>query len=768
MFYYQPIENKEGLWLAEEHYNRRYIAKTESVFAQSNGHFGVRAMLELKSVDAAPGMFVSGLYQKAQDGEVTELVNCPDIVELGLYIQGESLNLDNVQVEEFQRELNLYTGELRISILFRTRNGLHFLFRSRRFAADFDKNEFYHKTEMTLLDGNKTNVTFQYGINGQVTNSGTSHFQKTECRVYGKEIMAYHGVLNDDGLEILLGACFEKNEEQQDCSYHLKRRSIYARNDVLMEKGDKITLLRISHIQEDSAECKDNLEETIKKLQWQLKCGYEQAITNQKKSIAEFCQRAVIEIEGANLQEKAGIAFAQYQMYGMDPAYTNRYSIGAKGLTGEGYKGHVFWDTELFILPFFISEFPEAARKLLEYRYRGKDGAKRKAEEYGFEGFMYPWEAAKDGFEETPLYAALNIHTGKANKVWSGVKEHHVTADIAFAISHYYYWSNDKEFLNQYGAEILCETANFWVSRAEKQNGRLEILNIIGPDEYNEHIDNNAYTNYMAAYNVKLALKVSDEASDSPYIKKLEANGSLKNMREKWQYFLNHIYLPKPDKNGIIPQDDAFLGKKELRDIEKYRQSPVKQSVLLDYSRDEVVDMQVLKQADLVMLFTLFPGLFPANIVKKNVLFYEKRTLHDSSLSYCAHAQICAQIGEMEMAEGFFEQALETDLCDNPQDSVDGIHAASLGGIWKCVIAGFAGVSCDEEGIAICPHLLPHWNSIKFSIMVYGQEINCFINKDIISLHLGGSGKCKEPVTIMVQGKKYILKDDLHLKYGKE
>lgn len=768
MFYYQPIKNKEGLWLAEEHYNRRYIAKTESAFAQSNGHFGVRAMLELRGIDATPGMFVSGLYQKAQDGEVTELVNCPDVVELGMYIQGESVNLDNVRVEEFQRKLNLYTGELWINILFRTQNGLRFLLRSKRFAADFEKTLFYHKTEVTLLDGNKTTVTFEYGINGQITNSGTSHFQKTECRVYGKEIMAYHGALQDDGLEILTGTCFEKNQEQQDCSYHLKRRSIYAKNSILMEKGDAITLFRISHIQEDSAECKDVLEEKLEKIQQQLKRGYEQAIANQKKSMEGFCQRAAIEIDGASLQEKAGIAYAQYQMYGMDPAYTNRYSIGAKGLTGEGYKGHVFWDTELFILPFFVAEFPEAARKLLEYRYRGKAGAKRKAEEYGFQGFMYPWECAKDGFEETPLYAALNIHTGKANKVWSGIKEHHVTADIAFAISRYYYWSNDREFLNQYGTEILCETANFWVSRAEERNGRLEILNIIGPDEYNEHIDNNAYTNYMAAYNVKLALKASEEALDSPYVKKMKENGSLKDMQEKWQYFLEHIYLPKPDKNGIIPQDDAFLGKEELKNIEKYRQSPVKQSVLLDYSRDEVVDMQVLKQADLVMLFTLFPGLFPADVVKKNVLFYEKRTLHDSSLSYCAHAQICAEIGEMEMAEGFFVKALETDLCDNPQDSVDGIHAASLGGIWKCVVAGFAGVSCDEDGIILAPHLLEHWNSIKFSVMVHGQKMDCFIDKENISLHLCNSGKSKEPVTIKVHDKKYILKDDLHLKYGKE
>ena len=767
MFYYQPIENKEGLWLAEEHYNRRYIAKTESVFAQSNGHFGIRAMLELRGIDATSGLFVSGLYQKAQDSGVTELVNCPDVVELGLYIQGESLNLDNVIVEEFQRKLNVYTGELRTTIIFLTQTGLRFLFQSKRFTSDFDKNLFYHEVEVTLLDGNKTEVMFEYGINGQVTNSGASHFQKTECRVYEKEIMSYHGSLQEDGLEILLGTCLEKNKEAKDCSYHLKRRSIYARNSISMEKGDTVSIFRISHIQEDSVEFSNSLEEKIKKIQGLLKEGYQVAVQRQKQSMEHFWKMAAIEIDGADIHEKAGIAFAQYHMYGMDPAYTNRYSIGAKGLTGEGYKGHVFWDTELFILPFFVAEFPDAARKLLEYRYRGKAGAKRKAEEYGYKGWMYPWECAKDGFEETPLYAALNIHTGKANKVWSGIEEHHVTADIAFAVSRYYYWSGDKNFLNLYGAEILCETANFWVSRVEECNGRLELRNIIGPDEYNEHIDNNAYTNYMAAYNVKLALKVSEEEADCSYIRKLQADGSLKEMQEKWQYFLEHIYLPKPDKDGIIPQDDEFLTKKELKNIEKYRNAPIKQSVLLDYSRDEVVDMQVLKQADLVMLFNLFPEFFPADIVKKNVLFYEKRTLHDSSLSYCAHAQICAEIGEMEMAEKFFAQALETDLCDNPQDSVDGIHAASLGGIWKCVIAGFAGVSCDAEGITFCPHIPEHWNSIKFSVFIHGRKLHCCIDKENIQLQFEKETKNTESMTIKANGQKYVLNDEMCLCYGK-
>ena len=168
----------------------------------------------------------------------------------------------------------------------------------------------------------------------------------------------------------------------------------------------------------------------------------------------EIWRQARIEIDGASPEEEAAVSFAQYHLLGMMPWHSTDCCIAAKGLTGEGYKGHVFWDAEIFILPFFQYVFPQAARNLLEFRYKGLDGAREKAEAYGYKGAMYPWEAAVTGREETPLYAALNIHTGKANKVWSGIKEHHVTADIAYAVWQYYSVTGDRAFMERFGYEI--------------------------------------------------------------------------------------------------------------------------------------------------------------------------------------------------------------------------------------------------------------------------------------------------------------------------
>ena len=201
--------------------------------------------------------------------------------------------------------------------------------------------------------------------------------------------------------------------------------------------------------------------------------------------------------------------------------------------------------------------------------------------------------------------------------------------------------------------------------------------------------------------------------------------------------FVRNIYIPQVNKDGIIPQDDTFLSKKELPDIDKYKNSQVKQSVLLDYTRDQVVDTQAIKQADVVMLLNLFPQLYSPDIVKKNVLFYEKRTLHDSSLSYCAHAQACANIGELDMAENFFKKALEVDLVDNPYDSTDGLHAAAMGGIYNCLIQGFAGVSADDSALYITPHLPKEWKKMEFVVMYKGctsYPLCISINNNIMTM----------------------------------
>ena len=476
-------------------------------------------------------------------------------------------------------------------------------------------------------------------------------------------------------------------------------------------------------------------------------------------SMSEYRDTCSLRIDGITEEEEAADCFAQYHIQGMTPWHTNRSSVAAKGLTGEGYKGHVFWDTELFIFPSLLFTYPKTARKLLEFRYYGLDGARNKARSYGFSGAMFPWEAAKSGEEETPLYAALNIYTGKANKVWSGIKEYHVTADIVYALNQYYEVTEDQDFMDRYGYEIAFEAAQFWASCAkwDEDHKKYGIYDIIGPDEYTEHIDNNAYTNYMAAYCVKTAKKYAENIrQERPDVyKRLDQMLNLHERFDTWKEFLELIYLPVPDNQGIIPQDDTFLSKPMLKNIEKYKKSQEKQAVLLDYSRDEIVDMQVLKQADVVMLLNLFPHMISEDLVRKNVLFYESRTIHDSSLSYCAHAQACAAIGAMDLAEDFFAKSLVIDIDDNPYDSTDGIHSASLGGVWNCLIFGFAGIHYEGGILYVQPHMPESWKSMEFKLEIAGEPIRFYITSDKVSLL--SETDISHPINVNIGGQEYVF-----------
>lgn len=759
MMYYAVEEKGGNLWLVQESYDPRYERKTESVFAQCNGYFGVRAVGGLPTLDGQRGMFVAGLFNRAYEEEVTELVNCPDVTGFHILFREQEITPDRTRMISYRRALCLAAGELEIRQTFEIDEEHVLEVAEQRFASMENLHVLAQRVCVRAVKGDFSEMAFVTEMNGQQTNSGVSHFQKVECRVYDKKMMHLQGYLREDSLSVMANCVCGPTKEKEPL-FTLKRRGISARYRAEIRQGSEWTFEKYTYIEHGNNAAhaghqKKALEEAVQK-------GYAGMMAEHRQVMARFWDRAAVSIEGASLKERAAIAFAQYHIMGMMPWDRKDSSIAAKGLTGEGYKGHVFWDTEIFILPFFTYLFPEQSRNLLEFRYNGLAGARKKAEDFGYRGAMYPWEVAVDGTEETPLYAALNIHTGKANKVWSGLKEHHVTADIGYAIEQYLDMTGDQDFLRRCGYEMLFEIASFWVSRAvwSEEKQALVILDIIGPDEYTEHIDNNAYTNYMARYCVNLALSLAGQAEKE--VPCLYRKLHIREKTAEWKRFLEQIYLPQPNEEQILPQDDTFLSKKCVPDIEQYKTSQIKQKILQDYCRDEIVDMQVLKQADVVMLLNLFPRMFAPEIVKKNVLFYESRTIHDSSLSLCAHAQACAAIREKELAWKFFEACTEIDLDDNPYDSNDGIHAASMGGVWSCLIFGFAGVSFQEGTLYIAPQLPEHWNSMKFKLCVHGKVIDVEIEKESVCLRTENGEAANIPV--QVNGEKACLQKMLTMR----
>ena len=319
------------------------------------------------------------------------------------------------------------------------------------------------------------------------------------------------------------------------------------------------------------------------------------------------------------------LRFAQYHLEGMVKKDNARVGIGAKGLTGEGYKGHSFWDTEIFLSPYYLLTEPSAAKTLLEYRFNTIGGAYQKAKEYGYQGAMYPWESAWiDDGEVTPKLGIANIVTGEPMPVLTGMIEHHVTAAVAYAAQQYFCATGDQEFMDRCGYEIITQTARFWASRAtwNEQLARYDIPDVIGPDEYKVHVDNNAYTNYMAWLNMTHALKLTESLKRDRlgFYQVLDARLDLEDTRREIEQVAPKLYLPVPNEEGIIPQFDGFEELKQL-DLEKYKNSGTVRTIFRDYSMNQLRHLKVCKQADLLVLFFLMDDLFSADIKRRNYFF---------------------------------------------------------------------------------------------------------------------------------------------------
>ena len=380
------------------------------------------------------------------------------------------------------------------------------------------------------------------------------------------------------------------------------------------------------------------------------------------------------------------------------------------------------------MLPFFMANFPDQAKCLLRYRYDRLSAAAAKAKAYGFDGAMFPWESAATGEEETPPYAAIDIETGKPTPIPNGAKEIHITADIAFMTMRYFQMTGDLDFMQRYGCEMILACALFWVSRCEKTERGYEIKGVIGPDEYTEDIDNNSYTNHMVRAVLGYALDCAAMLEHLPDRAAVEKRWAYEGKLPLFKEIGEKLYFP-PSKDGIIPQDDSFLSKPSI-DISAYQAAAGKQSILKDYTREAVIQMQVMKQADLAMLFFLNPEGWSVQERIQNLLYYENRTIHDSSLSKCVYGIGAMDLGLSDMADDFFRQSLEIDFGPNPSCR-DGIHAAAAFGIWNLLVRGALGMHIGPKGLLRFHSALPGCiKSLGTNLYFQGRVLRAYAGPD--------------------------------------
>lgn len=781
-------------WIIEENsFCQDTLGKYEVIMALGNGYLGIRSALEENYVGEVRNTFIAGTFNKFHESEVTELPNTADITEINIRINNEKFDLSKGKVRSYSRYLNLKTGELVRNILWENSKGEIFELCFRRFVSLYDLHLVSLKVEITPVNCD-ANVVIVSGINGQKTNSGTQHFFEGEKRFYDKKIIELIQTTTESDIDFVFNSAhnifINGTQVNKNNNMKIERRGIFEEIDIKLNKAEKFELEKINliHTSRDLEFSREDLNydgkysteefrkatldkiriKSLDKIKSYLSLRYGELFDQSKAEWDKKWNKYSITIETQNNFDQLAIRFAQYHLTIMTPAHDSRFGIGAKGLSGEGYKGHSFWDTEIFILPFYTYTEPEIARKLLEYRYHTIEGARNKAKENGYTGAMYPWESAwmNDG-EVTPIWGSVDIITGKATKIWSGFIEQHITCDIAFAVWQYFMVTKDEDFMEKYGYEILLDTAKFWSSRLEwnKEKNKYEICNVIGPDEYKEHINNNAFTNYMAKWNIELAIEYYDflKANRTAIFEKLNCNLQLDVAIKAWHEVVNKIYVPLPDeKTLIVAQDDTYLTK-EVIDLSRYKNQKQVGSIFKDYNLEQVNNIQVSKQADIMILFYLLENKFSIDVKMANWNYYEPKTLHDSSLSLSTHCILASDVNNSELAYELFKKASSIDLGTNMNSSDHGIHAASLGGIWQSIVSGFGGVRMLDGKLRINPRLPKEWDKLSFPIIWNNNRINIFINnsKLTINKHSGN----KSLIEIEVFGKKYILDKELEINY---
>jgi trehalose/maltose hydrolase-like predicted phosphorylase len=433
-----------------------------------------------------------------------------------------------------------------------------------------------------------------------------------------------------------------------------------------------------------------------------------------------------IRIDGDEDMQRA-LRFAVYHLTSAANPEDDRVSIGARALTGDAYLGHVFWDTEIYLLPFYTAVWPEAARALLMYRFHTLPSARAKAAQFGFKGALYAWESADTGAETTP--ERVVGADGAFVDILTGRMEHHISADIAYAVWRYWRFTGDDEFFLSAGAEIVLETARFWASRAVAEpDGRRHIRHVIGPDEYHEDVDDNAFTNVMARWNIARGLETMEllQTRWPDHAAALRQKLPLDDDElADWRDAVARIVTGLDPATGLYEQFAGFHALAPL-ELAVYADRTVPIDVVI--GRELTRRSQVVKQADVVTLIALLPEEFPRVMAEKNFRHYEPRCAHGSSLSAGMHALVAARLGDAAMALRYLHETAATNLDLDP-NSAGGVRIAGLGALWQAVILGFAGLDLMGDTLGIDPRLPPQWRSLSFRVCWRGRSV---------AIHLAG------------------------------
>jgi kojibiose phosphorylase len=748
-----------GWELIETEYDKSQVINSGSNFMTGNGYLGYRGTLAEDKKEDYVGCFVTDTWDNA-DGKWEELCNVPNGLYTQIFIEDIPLTVKGNKLEGFKRNLNLKSGVTSVDY---TKNikeiGINVSYHEEKFANLKDFHIIPLKMELTL-DQDSTIVILE-GIDGDVWNLNGDHLKNYQSGQYKdrlfvttetsekKQVITVASNVDLIGLDI------------QNINLIKKDSGIYREIKCKLKKGQKAVIFKYMSVYH-SNDCDDPLSKALSDIS---DINYEEMKLAHEKLWEDKWQRYDIKIKG-NLLDETAVRFNTYHSVIGTPTHAS-LPIGARGLSCQAYQGAAFWDQEIFNLPMYLYTDAKTAKNILKYRYDTLDGARRKAKSLGFNGAYYAWISGKTGDELCPDFFFKDVLTGRPIRNHFNDWQIHITPDIVFSIWKYYQITKDEQFLVDYGAEVILESARFLSSRVVylPTRKRYELWKIQGPDEYHENVENNAFTSYQTKHALDVALQMV-EVLNEKYPGKFQSLLDKISMNDTeialFQDIVEKIYLPKPNEEGVIEQFDGYFKLESITPAEKIKDRLIKKDEYYGWPNGIAVFTQVIKQADVIQLITMHPELFTEKIKRANYKYYEPRTLHFSSLSPSIYSISAAQLGYIEEALKKFRKSIFIDL-NNTNDPISGgtfiggIHTAAAGAAWQMVVKGFTGFEVFDGKVYLNPQLPNEWKIVEYKVELNGIFYKIIIYEDHIDIILEQVNNTS--LVLILNNQQYALKE---------
>ncbi|MHC5248590.1 glycoside hydrolase family 65 protein [Enterococcus sp. LJL90] len=735
----------------------------ETLFHTANGYLGVRGNFEEgypQGFSSSRGQYINGFYDVAEMKQAEQLygfvnkkevmLNVADTQSFTIEIGGEAVSIFE-NATDIYRELDMEKGTALRQFTWHNQAGQSFQIAFKRMASFVVLPLFTIELTITSNEfSGEIKITSKH--NGEVTNFADPNDPRVAAesehylRVVGNQVDEAQGIskitaktqVSDLAAETIV---FHESKLPltELVATEVENTFIY-QGEIAPKRPLNFTKfsLFLDSRRYDLAKASEELIAEVKA------AGLNDLYQKQAAYLADFWQNAVAEVSGDQLLNDS----LDYSLYSLlqSAGKDGISNIAAKGLSGEGYEGHYFWDTEIYMMPFFTLTNPQIAQKLIHYRYSILDKARENARILGHQtGALYPWRTIA-GAESSGYFP-------------SGTAQYHINSDIAYAIIQYYLATGDLQLIADYGAEVIFETARVWLEVGHFTKEHFVINAVTGPDEYTCVVNNNFYTNISAKYHLEWAGKFYQVLTEAGLAEVIGKIGLTSAEIAEWQRAAAAMYLPFSKELQIHEQDDSFLSKPVM----EFKNLPAEKfPLLLHYHPLYLYRHQVTKQADLVLAYFLYENQFEEAAVKRGYDYYEPLTTHDSSLSSCIFSIVANQFGDNEKAYNYFDESSKIDITNSHKNTKDGIHAANMGGTYLGLVFGFGGLRLTESGISLRPQLPKNWDKMTFSFHYQGSQFLAEISEATINLTLvAGAAQ-----SVMINGETYLVEEKTVIKRG--